>query len=78
MLATAICAFREPFGDGFVEAIYPGQEIDVPDEMVGRLVTEGHIERPAMRDAEAITAGGDGEEAMPRSDAEPAPSRKRK
>lgn len=53
MICKAICAFREPFDDGFVEAIYPGAMVDVPAPLVNRLVDCGHIERPGIAAAVA-------------------------
>lgn len=47
MLCKSLCAFREPFGDSVVESVYPGQEVEVPDELVEQLVADRHIERPA-------------------------------
>lgn len=46
MRAKVLCAFREPFNGGFVEGPYPGAEIDVPADLVERLVADGHIARP--------------------------------
>lgn len=46
MLTKALCAFREPYKGGFVEGAYPGEEIDVPEELAARLVADGHISRP--------------------------------
>jgi hypothetical protein len=45
MLCISLCAFREAFGEGMVESVYPGQEVEVPDEMVNRLMVDGHIVR---------------------------------
>lgn len=54
MLCIALCAFREPFEGGFVEAVRPGQEVAVPDALVDRLATDGHIERPKPAAAEPV------------------------
>lgn len=62
MLCTALCAFREPFEDGFVEAVYQGQQVEVPEELVERLASAGHIERPvAVPMAEPGAESTDGE-----------------
>lgn len=50
MLCKSLCAFREPFGDSVVESVYPGQEVEVPDELVDQLIADRHIERPARSD----------------------------
>lgn len=46
MRCIAICAFREPFDGGFVEAMYPGAEVDVPSLLVAKLAADGHIVSP--------------------------------
>lgn len=43
MLYRSLAAFREPFGDGFVEAIKSDQEVEIPDQLAERLLAEGHI-----------------------------------
>lgn len=60
MLCKSLCAFREPFGDRFVEAIYPGQDVEVPDTLVDRLVADRHIERPMMTATAAVEEGSAG------------------
>lgn len=49
--ATALCAFREPFDGGFVEAIYAGQPVDVPIALVAKLAADGHISAPDLPEA---------------------------
>lgn len=56
MLYRSRTAFRLPYGDGFVESMAPDQMVEVPAELVDRLVAEGHIESiPPARLTETIT-----------------------
>ena len=45
MKYRSLVAFREVYGDGFVSAGGPAAELEVPDDLVEKLIADGYIDR---------------------------------